>query len=204
MQCRVCDAENPADEKFCQSCGFPVLDNGQVKPSGEIICPGCKCRNNPGSFFCYSCGIYFAGSTAQPAGGTQKRQAAAQTVAARQVAAKARLVMPGGNIIDLNGAPAFIERSDFNSPLPEDLLMSISRKHVLITYDKGTYYVQDYGRDGQGTTNHTNLNGTDIYRLSRQVLKDGDKIQIARQPDLTLTFRQPKGVLRNKVGRRHG
>jgi len=203
MQCRVCDVENPEDEKFCQSCGFPIPDNGQIKLSTEIICPGCKCRNNPGSFFCYSCGKYFTGSAAQPAGGTQKRRAAAQTVPARQAAAKARLVMPGANIIDLNGAPTFIERSDFNSSLPEDLLMSISRQHVLITFDNGMYYVQDYGRDGQGTTNHTTLNGTDIYRLSRQVLKDGDKIQIARQPDLTLTFRQPKGGPRNKVERRH-
>jgi len=109
--------------------------------------------------------------------------------------------MPGGNIIDLNGAPIFIERSDFSASLPEHLLMSISRQHILIAYDSGVYYVQDYGRDGQGTKNHTRLNGTDIYQRSRQVLEDGDKIEIARQPELTLIFRQPKGGLRNKVGR---
>jgi len=191
MKCRVCDVENHADEKFCQSCGFPILDTEQIRPSTETICPRCKCHNNPGNFFCYSCGKYFDGTMSQTSARRRGRQDAGKKGAGRQVAAKARLVMPGGNMIDLNGAPIFIERSDFNSLLPEDLLMSISRQHILIAYDSGVYYVQDYGRDGQGTKNHTRLNGTDIYQRSRQVLKDGDKIEIARQPELTLTFRRP-------------
>ena len=103
-------------------------------------------------------------------------------------APKAKVIMPGGAEIILTGIPVFIERSDFDSTLPHDLLMNISRQHVLITYNKSKYYVQDYGRDGKGSTNHTKLNGTDIYKKKKKALKDGDQIELAGQPELTMTF----------------
>jgi len=103
-------------------------------------------------------------------------------------APKAKVIMPGGDEIILTGIPVFIERSDFDSTLPHDLLMNISRQHVLITYNKSKYYVQDYGRDGKGSTNHTKLNGTDIYKKKKKALKDGDQIELAGQPELTMTF----------------
>jgi pSer/pThr/pTyr-binding forkhead associated (FHA) protein len=97
--------------------------------------------------------------------------------------------MPGGTEIVLTGAPVFIERNDFDSTLPHDLLMSISRQHILITCSKGKYYLKDYGKEGKGSTNHTRLNGIDIYNKKKKALKDGDQIELAGQPELTLTFR---------------
>ena len=100
--------------------------------------------------------------------------------------------MPGGSEIILTGEPVFIERSDFDGAVSQELLMKVSRQHVLITYDRGKYYVKDYGRDGKGSTNHTRLNGTDIYSKTRKALKDGDKIELAGLSELTLTFRLVK------------
>ena len=62
----------------------------------------------------------------------------------------------------------FIERSDFDSTLPHDLLMCISRQHVLITCNKNKYYIQDYGREGKGSTNHTRVNGSDILTRGKE------------------------------------
>jgi len=89
----------------------------------------------------------------------------------------------------LTGIPVFIERSDFDSTLPHDILMSISRQHILITYSRGKYYVKDHGREGKGSTNHTKLNGVDIYNKGNKALKDGDTIELAGQSELTMTFR---------------
>ena len=158
----------------------------QNGPANMVTCPRCLYLNDPGSFFCYKCGKYFVEFEGAPV--IIPNQPQAETVSA--TAPQARVLMPGGTQISLSGAPTFIERSDFDGTLPGDLLMSISRQHLLITCENGVYYVQDYGRDGQGSTNHTRLNGTDIYKKGRQPLKDGDKIELASQMELTLTFRQ--------------
>ena len=107
-------------------------------------------------------------------------------------ASKAKVIMPGGAEIALTGVPVFIERSDFNSKLPQDILMRISRQHILITYSRGKYYLKDYGRDGKGSTNHTKLNGIDIYNKRKKAIKDGDKIELAGQPELIMTFSSPQ------------
>jgi pSer/pThr/pTyr-binding forkhead associated (FHA) protein len=102
------------------------------------------------------------------------------------------MIMPGGAELTLTGAPVFIERNDFDSKLPNDILMKISRQHVLITYARGKYYLKDYGRDGKGSTNHTKLNGVDIYDKGNKALKGDDKIELAGQPKLTMIFKLPK------------
>jgi hypothetical protein len=150
------------------------------RQESAIICPRCQHINYAGSFFCYQCGKFFVALN-EPAAGLRTGK--------RKLPLKSRIDMPGGSVIKLQGDPVFIERSDFDSTLPNDLLMCISRQHVLITYSRGKYYVQDYGRDGKGSTNHTRLNGTDIFGKKKKALKDGDKIELAGQPELTMTFR---------------
>jgi DNA-directed RNA polymerase subunit RPC12/RpoP len=152
----------------------------QDSTEGKIVCPRCRSTNNAGSFFCYTCGKYFADVEE-----TKKRQART----AAHTAPKAKMLMPGGAETLLNGTPVFIERSDFDGRLPHDTLMRISRQHILITYSRDKYYLKDYGRDGKGSTNHTKLNGVDIYGKSKKALKDGDRIELAGQPETTLTFR---------------
>ena len=151
-----------------------------------IACSRCGKANSTGRFFCYSCGNYFAadenGSSAKESGTPEK----AGTQVSHPIA---RVIMPGGREITLPGAPTFIERSNFDSTLPRDILMSISRQHLLITCQNGDYYVQDYGHEGRGSTNHTKLNNVDIHNKGRQKLVDGDRIELAMQPELTLTFK---------------
>jgi hypothetical protein len=159
---------------------------GPDGPERKIICPRCRNTNNAASFFCYTCGKYFADvEEAKTGRGRNKRGRGALL----RPAPRAKVIMPGGAEITLTGEPVFIERSDFNGALAQDLLMRVSRQHILITYDRGKYYLKDYGRDGTGSTNHTKLNGIDIYNKRKKALKDGDKIELAGQPELTLTFK---------------
>jgi pSer/pThr/pTyr-binding forkhead associated (FHA) protein len=154
-------------------------------PATGTICSACQYLNLAGSFFCYSCGNYFAENGEKPPGNGAKPPEPIKT----QLASKARMIIPGRREVILTGAPTFIERSSFDPTLPQDILMSISRQHILITCDNGTFYVQDFGRDGTGSTNHTKLNDVDIHHKGRQPLKNGDRIELARQSELTLIFK---------------
>jgi len=184
--CRACDTENDTGEGVCLRCGLSLTAPEQDGREGKIICPRCQDTNNAGSFFCYTCGKYFADIEEAKAGqrSTKKKRGAPLLPAP-----KAKVIMPGGAEIILTDVPVFIERSDFDSTLPHDILMSISRQHILITHDRGKYYLKDYGREGKGSTNHTRLNGIDIYHKRKKALKDGDKIELAGQPELTMAFR---------------
>ncbi|HEX7364625.1 MAG TPA: FHA domain-containing protein [Dehalococcoidia bacterium] len=186
--CKACRARNEAHEKVCHKCGLP-LSTAQDEPDRKIICPRCQHSNNAASFFCYACGKYFA--EVEPT--KINRSLATKKGNQRPSTPRARIIMPGGSIITLSGDPTFIERSDFNGTTSPDLLMKVSRQHILITCDRGKYYIKDYGRDGTGSTNHTRLNGIDIHGKTRKALKDGDKIELAGQPEFTLTFMLPKG-----------
>lgn len=184
MQCKSCEQENVQGSKFCSLCGLPLPPDAPAGPDAGTICSACQHINVADSFFCYYCGNYFW-ETAEKTLGNGGKQA--EPVEAKP-AVKAKVVIPGRPEILLSGTPTFIERSSFDQTLPHDILMSISRQHILITYENGTYYVQDFGRDGTGSTNHTRLNDTDIYHKGRQPLKDSDRIELARQSELTLTF----------------
>jgi DNA-directed RNA polymerase subunit RPC12/RpoP len=187
MLCQVCGQENAATEKICWKCGAVLASQQADRADSGTNCPQCGSLNNAAGFFCYNCGRYFAGGDEVPAsnGSTHVEQGAAPDTPTP----RARLLMPGGSEVLLMGAPTFIERSDFNGKVPRDILMSISRQHMLITCDGGIYYLQDYGRDGTGSTNHTKLNRVDIHHKGRQALKDGDQIELSRQADATLTFK---------------
>lgn len=189
--CQACHTKNEPDEKVCRRCGLPLAKIGPDKPERKITCPRCLSANNAASFFCYTCGKYFADVEPARSG---KRPVKHKRGTTRPSTPKAKVIMPGGAEITLTGEPVFIERSDFNGTMSQELLMRVSRQHVLITCDKGKYYVKDYGRDGTGSTNHTKLNGIDIHGKRKKALNDGDKIELANQPELTLTFRLLKGT----------
>ena len=189
ITCRACHARNEGNEKVCHKCGLP-LGEAQNEPDRKIICPRCRHSNNAASFFCYACGKYFA-ETEQT---KINFSASTKKVTKQSSSPKARIIMPGGAIITLSGEPTFIERSDFDGAASAELLMKVSRQHILITFDRGKYFIQDYGRDGKGSTNHTRLNGIDIHGKTRKVLKNNDKIELAGQPELTMIFKLFKGI----------
>jgi hypothetical protein len=128
----------------------------------SVICPACQGLNGIGSFFCYSCGHYLAEEQGCAGNDTVMEEA----VEAAHGAA-ARLVMPGGEEIVLKDGSQFIQRSNFEGRLSQDALMSISRQHLLVTRENGAYFVQDHGRDGTGSTNHTRVNNVDIHHKGR-------------------------------------
>jgi len=151
----------------------------------SVICPACHGLNGAGSFFCYSCGNYLDGEQEPEDKGTIVEE----IIEAATGGAAAKMILPGSEEIVLSGNPQFIQRSDFEGKLPQDALMSISRQHLLLTCEGGTYYVQDHGRDGTGSTNHTRVNNIDIHHKGRHPLRDGDRVELARQPGSTLIFR---------------
>ncbi|MCX5992976.1 MAG: FHA domain-containing protein [Chloroflexi bacterium] len=152
--------------------------------SVSVICPACHGLNGAGSFFCYGCGNYIAAEQEPAVNST----AVEEIIEAVPQGGAAKMILPGGGEIVLTGNPQFIQRSNFDGILPQDALMSVSRQHVLVTSENGTYYVQDHGRDGTGSTNHTRVNNVDIHHKGRHPLRDGDSIELARQPGATLIF----------------
>jgi pSer/pThr/pTyr-binding forkhead associated (FHA) protein len=151
----------------------------------SVICPACHGLNGSGSFFCYSCGNYLEAEQGPASNGTVVEE----IIEAAPGSSTARMLLPGGREIVLDGKPQFIQRSDFEGKLPQDALMSISRQHMLVTCEGGTYYVKDHGRDGTGSTNHTRVNNIDIHHKGQHPLRDGDLVELARQPGATLIFR---------------
>ena len=187
--CPACGTENDADEAVCLRCRLSLTAPGSDSTASKIICPRCQKTNNADSFFCYTCGKYFADiEGAERRKGSSKKKRSARVRSAK----RATVIMPRGAEIVLSGAPVFIERSDFDSKISQEILMRVSRQHILITYSRGKYYLRDYGRDGKGSTNHTKLHGVDIYNKKKKALKDGDTIELAGQPELTLTFKLPE------------
>jgi len=151
----------------------------------SVICPACHGLNGAGSFFCYSCGHYLEEAQEPEVNNT----VAEEIIQAAPKMATAKMIMPWGEEIVLTGNPQFIQRSNFEGKLTQDALMSVSRQHILVTSEDGTYYVQDHGRDGTGSTNHTRVNNIDIHHKGRHPLHDGDRIELARQPGATLIFK---------------
>ena len=94
----------------------------------------------------------------------------------------AKFTSEGGKEISLNAAGQSLGRSDLHglaAPGKADLL---SRQHFSLSYENGDYYIED-----RGSTNGTRLNGSDIRGKGKQLLKDGDKIDLAGA--LTINFK---------------
>jgi pSer/pThr/pTyr-binding forkhead associated (FHA) protein len=66
--------------------------------------------------------------------------------------------------------------------VPEHSLEYISRRHFIIKFENGQYYVED-----QNSTNGTRLNGTEIKGKGKYRLDNGDQIAVADV--ITLTFK---------------
>ncbi|HEX6081102.1 MAG TPA: zinc-ribbon domain-containing protein, partial [Methylomirabilota bacterium] len=56
MRCGACQAENPAENRFCDQCGAPL----------EAACPGCGATLRPGARFCGACGRRIGEAAAAP------------------------------------------------------------------------------------------------------------------------------------------
>lgn len=98
---------------------------------------------------------------------------------ARARPSRAALARPSGKLVVVKGndrgeeTPLEIEKMTIGRALDNDLVLadvSVSRRHVLIGYEEGTYYVEDLS-SGNGTL----VNGQEI---EREDLRHGDLIEI--------------------------
>lgn len=79
MRCPVCGTHNPADAKFCNECGTPLL---------SITCPTCGTLNRPNAKFCNQCGTPLSSSieNAQPPKTQTRPQAPSEQTLPREQA----------------------------------------------------------------------------------------------------------------------
>jgi hypothetical protein len=87
---------------------------------------------------------------------------------------RAKLVLPNGSDIILNGTIRPIGRDDFKGRISSTALRYVSRQHFWIRSDKGKHFIEDYQ-----SANGTKLNGVDIKGKGLHLLNDGDKIDVA-------------------------
>ncbi|MBI3796070.1 MAG: AAA family ATPase [Deltaproteobacteria bacterium] len=75
MRCSNCQADNPAENRFCEQCGTPL----------EVCCPQCGATVRPGSRFCGACGHRLAQPEAAAPAPASGPSAAAPVAADYQV-----------------------------------------------------------------------------------------------------------------------
>lgn len=93
-----------------------------------------------------------------------------------------KFVTPDGKPVSAQADSGTLGRKDFRSLLGPEKAALISREHIRLDYEDGQYYIEDCG-----STNGTRLNGASIKGKGRQLVKDGDEIELANV--LTLTFK---------------
>jgi hypothetical protein len=89
------------------------------------------------------------------------------------VATFGKLLMPDNTEIPLSGGIKFMDRTDLERFALPDAASYISRRHFLIGFASGSYYIED-----AGSGNGTKLNGREIKGFGSQWLTDGDQINV--------------------------
>ena len=87
---------------------------------------------------------------------------------------RARLKLSDNREISLVKGAQWIGRDNLNGIVSEDSVTYISRRHLIIRFENGQYYVED-----QGSTNGTRFNGTEIKGKGKFELNNGDLIEVA-------------------------
>ncbi len=70
----------------------------------------------------------------------------------------------------------------------QDSLNAVGREHFKITYEDGQFAILDLG-----SINGTRLNGYPLSRNKARILRDGDKIEVAQDKDLTIVVKIERG-----------
>ena len=97
-----------------------------------------------------------------------------------EIGLPAKFVSPGGTIMPVADRP--LGRRDFRALISPDKADTISRQHILVTYENGVYYIEDLG-----STNGTRLNGSEIKGGGKHTIENGDTVELAHA--LSLTFK---------------
>jgi pSer/pThr/pTyr-binding forkhead associated (FHA) protein len=138
-----CNAENDDKEEFCINCGLKKGSGKQIQKEVQVATPG------PAPII------------PQPAPPAGAPQAQLQLIKS-SVAIASEFSVTNGKTLGRTMENDII--------LPDQY---ISRRHAQISYEGGTYFLEDLG-----STNGTLLNNNDIKGTGKQALKDGDNIQL--------------------------
>ncbi len=92
-----------------------------------------------------------------------------------------RLVAADGKHIAISEGGRTLGRKDLRSLVKTDKIGLVSREHIQLTCEDGSYYVEDCN-----STNGTKVNGSSIRGKGKHPLKNGDQIELAGV--VTLTF----------------
>lgn len=178
MRCEYCGINNIEEDKFCSGCGSPLRESGKyteaaahaVEGISEIHCPHCG-KTHPSTI--WSC----------PETGGDLSSTAGDKVAAHVTYMQTRLIIDGGGEILLTTTDRVVGRDDFDRVASTRDLPYVSRRHMLISFTDDSYRITD-----QNSKNGTSVNGVDIAGIEKQLLKDGDRIELGKV--VTLTFKQ--------------
>jgi pSer/pThr/pTyr-binding forkhead associated (FHA) protein len=147
-----CDYENDESEDFCIKCGLKKGSGAPIAPSPAISTPP-EPQQTP--------------APAQPL------ESQPQAPAPNAPEASLELVKsssPIANEFSVTNGKSLGRTMENEIALPDSY---ISRKHAKISFENGTYSIEDLG-----STNGTFLNGNDIRGKGKQPLKHGDEIQL--------------------------
>lgn len=178
ITCERCKAANLDGGQYCDECGAPLRPNSGPNPSAVNLL---KPEGQNGSH--------------SPAGIPQPELAAGKAGAAINLSsaaasgekAHARLVIERGKSVGkqflLSSAESHIGRWDADGGIFPDVDLDsddpeakVSRRHARITFNEGTYLLEDLG-----STNGTFINrGKRLPKGTRQPLKDGDEIIVGK------------------------
>jgi len=146
--------------------------------------PDCSYENEDSEDYCIKCGLKkgSGAATAQPAAqaaSATPEPAATQAPQAQPAPAvkapEAQLQLVKSSSPIANEFPVTDGKS-LGRTMENDIVLPdsyVSRKHAKISFENGTYVIEDLG-----STNGTYLNGDDIRGKGKQTLKDNDEIQI--------------------------
>ena len=154
-------------------------------------CPNCKAPYITGELFCSTCGQALPtpalwsprAAEAPPKAPEDNQSQEAPPEAANNgstMPQHLRLQLPSGMIIDLHGRETtLIGRKDIEADPDIDLApyggveKGVSRKHAMIVYDDGHYFVKD-----MESTNYTLLNAARLFPEQLYPLKHDDQLTL--------------------------
>jgi pSer/pThr/pTyr-binding forkhead associated (FHA) protein len=196
-QCLKCNADYIAGELFCPACGqalpAPTLwpPRAPAPPSQEPEARKKAPANHKGEEAIQP-EINNSKEAVQPEANNSKEAAQPEANNSKEAAqpeatsngpvkpAHLRLRMPSGMIIDLQGREtALIGRKDVDVTPDVDLVpygaleKGVSRKHAMILFDDGRYYIQD-----MESTNYTLLNNARLFPRQLYPLKHDDQLTL--------------------------
>jgi hypothetical protein len=169
MRCAYCNTDNGPDETFCSSCGSPLREVRQPRPQmlpiTEIQCPHCG-KTHPSHI----------GSCPETGGDLPQMGSEGRPPAI----VVAKLILGDGSEIVLAPVERSLGRYDFDRFISAQDLPYVSKKHLVVTFENGTYFIED-----SSSKNGTLLNGIEIKGSGKQALKNGDQIELGKVVSLS-------------------